>query len=567
MRKLLILAVAGLCAYAPKANAITAYDLDGKLCGQMFYDHLTHVGLGRMVSLGEWEATASDQVTLHYFNGAYDLNFTLKNDKLTLNLGSSSARTKFKWTEGGSNYATITLGAAYDVTQGRNLLGQYYAPQTSNAYNTWTSEAYTTIISDVKGFRFKPSTNGGYPEFFQSFENQSIVLGDVYLFVIDPNAIGIEDNIGEYKLRYDYDTSANTIAFQNFFHLGWMFLNNYNSQSTANGPKVTVQLDANNDFTVASKEVAGFRNYMTGTYNGYRLFYSSTSGTTIYRDYIGATKNGGDIKGHYYPEGLHHHTFANNWAYDGETDGASLYTIDGDAIELGSICLYDYASKSIYDGFQANKTLIFKPETEATHYVKLNRNEFGYGNIALGNPDTYLFVDCSLTDFENSDYVESYDLYIVPGNYTSVSGSDFNHADGHAKGTRIDLEKYATDFVPGDDDRVGLKTLSATDGDAVNFKVLVPENDLKATDRDGVYSVYVRANYKAESGLTPTFHALTALGSRTTGVDDIITGAVDDENAPAVYYNLNGIEMNGDALTPGVYIRRQGTTTTKVIIK
>lgn len=36
-----------------------------------------------------------------------------------------------------------------------------------------------------------------------------------------------------------------------------------------------------------------------------------------------------------------------------------------------------------------------------------------------------------------------------------------------------------------------------------------------------------------------------------------------DPNAPAVYYNLNGIRVNGEALAPGLYIKRQGGSATK----
>lgn len=48
----------------------------------------------------------------------------------------------------------------------------------------------------------------------------------------------------------------------------------------------------------------------------------------------------------------------------------------------------------------------------------------------------------------------------------------------------------------------------------------------------------------------------------TQGVADIELG----EEAPAEYYNLQGVRMNGE-LTPGLYIRRQGNKATKVIVK
>jgi hypothetical protein len=47
-----------------------------------------------------------------------------------------------------------------------------------------------------------------------------------------------------------------------------------------------------------------------------------------------------------------------------------------------------------------------------------------------------------------------------------------------------------------------------------------------------------------------------------TGVDDVV---VSDANAPVEYYNLNGVRVDGTA--PGLYIRRQGSTVTKVVVR
>lgn len=48
------------------------------------------------------------------------------------------------------------------------------------------------------------------------------------------------------------------------------------------------------------------------------------------------------------------------------------------------------------------------------------------------------------------------------------------------------------------------------------------------------------------------------------GIEDIVN---DNSNAPVEYYNLQGIRVNGDNLTPGIYIRRQGTEVTKVYVR
>lgn len=48
------------------------------------------------------------------------------------------------------------------------------------------------------------------------------------------------------------------------------------------------------------------------------------------------------------------------------------------------------------------------------------------------------------------------------------------------------------------------------------------------------------------------------------GVNDIVAG--DNSNAPAEYFNLNGVRVQGE-LAPGLYIKRQGTEASKVVIR
>lgn len=40
-----------------------------------------------------------------------------------------------------------------------------------------------------------------------------------------------------------------------------------------------------------------------------------------------------------------------------------------------------------------------------------------------------------------------------------------------------------------------------------------------------------------------------------------------DGNAPVEYFNLNGVQVKADSMTPGVYVRRQGKNVTKVMVK
>jgi hypothetical protein len=59
-------------------------------------------------------------------------------------------------------------------------------------------------------------------------------------------------------------------------------------------------------------------------------------------------------------------------------------------------------------------------------------------------------------------------------------------------------------------------------------------------------------------------HFTAEMYYKMTGVTDI---TIDNDNTPVAYYNLNGIRVNQDKLTPGIYILRQSGKSTKVIIK
>ncbi|MCM1292805.1 MAG: chitobiase/beta-hexosaminidase C-terminal domain-containing protein [Bacteroides sp.] len=48
------------------------------------------------------------------------------------------------------------------------------------------------------------------------------------------------------------------------------------------------------------------------------------------------------------------------------------------------------------------------------------------------------------------------------------------------------------------------------------------------------------------------------------GIEEV---AVDNSDAPVEYFNLQGIRVAADNLTPGIYIRRQGTEATKILVK
>lgn len=80
------------------------------------------------------------------------------------------------------------------------------------------------------------------------------------------------------------------------------------------------------------------------------------------------------------------------------------------------------------------------------------------------------------------------------------------------------------------------------------------------TDEAGKYGCYLSI-YKCNNGLAT--YLISEPGFKA-GVDEVV--ADEDVNAPVEMYNLNGVRVNGD-VAPGLYIRRQGSTVTKVVIR
>ena len=79
------------------------------------------------------------------------------------------------------------------------------------------------------------------------------------------------------------------------------------------------------------------------------------------------------------------------------------------------------------------------------------------------------------------------------------------------------------------------------------------------------YNVYALADASPEAVSTPAPSTSLISGSTgATGIEDVEIEANDNN---AVYYNLQGVEVSADNLTPGIYIRVSNGTSSKVHIK
>ena len=104
------------------------------------------------------------------------------------------------------------------------------------------------------------------------------------------------------------------------------------------------------------------------------------------------------------------------------------------------------------------------------------------------------------------------------------------------------------------------------EGDADSF-----DNKAEFDEANGEHVIPV-----SESGTLSYYAVHTATGTQgatesvkvtktaTTAIDAIGTDAAEGE---AEYFDIRGVKVNIDNAAPGLYIRRQGTTATKVIVK
>lgn len=90
-------------------------------------------------------------------------------------------------------------------------------------------------------------------------------------------------------------------------------------------------------------------------------------------------------------------------------------------------------------------------------------------------------------------------------------------------------------------------------------------------DAAGNLYAYHRSNFgmraysvRAKAPVAVTAAPKTMTLSASSGVSDI---TVEGAEGPVRYYNLQGVEVCADRLTPGVYIRVQGRTSTKVVVR
>ncbi len=161
------------------------------------------------------------------------------------------------------------------------------------------------------------------------------------------------------------------------------------------------------------------------------------------------------------------------------------------------------------------------------------------------------------------------EVYIPSGSLNSYSArwsyfSDFREMgalDIIMSESTISIEKGKTATI--------IPTLIYDDYVTIESKTWSSSNPEVATVEDGVVTAVAAGtatiSYTVVDGYgCPHIEYCEVTVTDLSGIEDI---EADDCNAPAEYYNLNGVRVNADNLTPGLYIKRQSGKAAKVLVK
>lgn len=417
---------------------------------------------------------------------------------------------------------------------------------------------------------------------FEPFEGTGIAM-DEYSHWADNNGTVVctQTITREYPVNVKLDFTKNTFSIANFSNLGYAwndkdgaFIHPEDGFPTFGKPyDITGTIIPEENKLVFDADQCSRFQFMYQTeyfdYLGWQGYYGWFK-FKLAKFTFDSSEVTGKVTGYYYEpeEGKPQHnekSVDHHWV----TNHGRRRTFDKMSIEIEPYTygIWDLATKFPYqpnfiDSY--NNTVI--SNGDCTLDVDLILEQAGWDS-----DDQNGYVKASIKTNANDMYVDHYDILVIGGYHDYIDEAGF----------QIDNEKYglgvrnAKVLVDGEtDNRFGTVTKPAATRAANNtvgshdYSIdhwVMKDFIADQLNDKGEYTFFIRANYKPETGLAPTFHALTHASGAPTPTG--ITNMTADDNVPAVYYNLNGIEVAEDDLTPGIYICRRGATAKKVVIK
>lgn len=104
--------------------------------------------------------------------------------------------------------------------------------------------------------------------------------------------------------------------------------------------------------------------------------------------------------------------------------------------------------------------------------------------------------------------------------------------------------------------------------DESGYMVITSDNPVTATVSDDGKIIFAEDAWGVRYGIYQDAYAYAGDGYFTP----INTGAIegiesDESNAPVEYFTIDGMRANGTSLSPGLYLRRQGSKVTKILVR
>lgn len=251
-------------------------------------------------------------------------------------------------------------------------------------------------------------------------------------------------------------------------------------------------------------------------------------------------------------------------AFQGEGENTKMFAYDED-IYLNNVVRYDLGTADMI--------------TAAPSFVFESKGQFGSQNVDVEGVANGFYVSQGRADNMNDFGVPELMYFDNEGNkmWSSSGNADFaaNCNSGFAvsmDGTLAAVARYNSMeihvyYVTYDEYNEPSFTLLYTIDQVPQYVNATPwaqmvfdaGNNLHVFNRrNGGYKVYVLPGQLASTVAAKAEYAI----SKSSGVADITVDAA----APVQFFNLQGIEVSAENMTPGVYVRRQGNSVSKVYI-
>lgn len=256
------------------------------------------------------------------------------------------------------------------------------------------------------------------------------------------------------------------------------------------------------------------------------------------------------------------------WNESDETKRAGIFNTENpNGLVLASVAIEWYSSTSnenIINVYSADKALSIADMLNAEIVEQFTKDASCKAAHDFVAPTAYF----GLRSNKNAHYIKSITLFWVKAETPDIEFPSFGEAE-HSFTTesseiRIADADHAFDIFYLHTPAPAVEAYA--EGDADNF-----ENKAEFDDANGEHVIPV-----SESGTLSYYAVHTATGTQgatetvkvtktaTTAIDAIGADAAEGE---AEYFDIRGVKVNIDNAAPGLYIRRQGTTATKVIVK